>query len=229
MGLHPMIGLEPQKTKPVRVESLPLRTEESPAPGAEPVPPPAGTLAAWLPLLYMLAITTAELVFIELYCHWHGAQFLFPNPFNLYSPENIAKLSKITFVSGSPPTTMDFTAEILMWASLGVWSQRIAGMNARYRRHVPNPPHDLAEYIGILGCHTSIAAAIMIVLKLSGFKVFGISLDTFEATAGTAFILGFFGKQTEQVFQRLRDTIFSRKNLPANPSQNHHHRADSDQ
>ncbi|HWE84710.1 MAG TPA: hypothetical protein VG267_07185 [Terracidiphilus sp.] len=227
-----MIGLESHKTKPALIEALvpqapALRVEESLVPNPEPLPPPAGTLAAWLPLLYMLAITAAELAFIEFYCHWHGAQFLLPNPFNLYSAENIAKLSKITFVSGSPPTTMDFTAEILMWASLGVWSQRIAGMNARYRRHVPNPPHDLAEYIGILGCHTSIAAAVMIVLKLSGFKIFSISLDSFEATAGTAFILGYFGKQTEQLFLRLRDMLLSRKNISTLGSQNNH-RADSD-
>jgi hypothetical protein len=69
-----------------------------------------------------------------------------------------------------------------MWASLGVWWQRISGMVARYQKQVPNPPHDLTEYIDILGCHTSIAAAFMIVLKLSGFKMFGISLDSFEAT-----------------------------------------------
>lgn len=232
MGLHPMIGLESHKTKPALIEALvpqppALRVEESLVPSVEPLPPPAGTLAAWLPLLYMLAITAAELAFIEFYCHWHGAQFLLPNPFDLYSPQNVARLSKITFVSGSPPTTMDFTAEILMWASLGVWSQRIASMNARYRRHVPNPPHDLAEYIGILGCHTSIAAAVMIVLKLSGFKIFGISLDSFEATAGTAFILGYFGKQTEQLLLRLRDTLLSRKAISSLGSQNNH-RADID-
>ncbi len=118
---------------------------------------------------------------------------------------------------------MDFTAEILMWASLGVWSQRIASMSARYqRKQAPNPPHDLTEYIGILGCHTSIAAALMIVLKLSGFKVFGISLDSFEATAGTAFILGDFGKQTEELLTRIRDQVFGKKNLPKEHENQHH-------
>ncbi|MFZ0743391.1 MAG: hypothetical protein WAM85_03250 [Terracidiphilus sp.] len=174
---------------------------------------PIGKFETWLPLLYIGAITAAELVFIECYCHWHGAQFLLPNPFNLYSAENIEKLSKIGFVSGSPPTTMDFTAEILMWASLGVWSQRISGMTVRYRLRRPNPPHDLAEYIGILGCHTSIAAAVMIVLKLSGFKMFNISLDSFEACAGTAFILGYFGKETERLLVRMRGQLFGKKNL----------------
>jgi hypothetical protein len=189
---------------------------------AEPVPQPLMKFVTWLPLLYIMTITCAEMVFIECYCHWHGAQFLLPNPFNLYSADNIAKLSKITFVGGSPPSTMDFTAEILMWASLGVWSQRISGMVARYQKQVPNPPHDLTEYIGILGCHTSIAAAFMIVLKLSGFKMFGISLDSFEATAGTAFILGYFGKQTDSLLSRIRDQVFGKKNLPRE-HENHNH------
>jgi hypothetical protein len=188
----------------------------------EPAPQPLLKFVTWLPLLYIMAITSAEMVFIECYCHWHGAQFLLPNPFNLYSADNIAKLSKISFVGGSPASTMDFTAEILMWGSLGVWSQRISSMVARYQKQVPNPPHDLAEYIGILGCHTSIAAALMVVLKLSGFKVFGISLDTFEATAGTAFILGHFGKQTEYLLTRIRDQVFGKKNLPRE-HENHNH------
>lgn len=195
-----------------------------PAPSApdEPLPPPMHKLVAWLPLLYIMAITSAEMVFIECYCHWHGAQFLLPNPLNLYSADNILKLSKITFVGGSPASTMDFTAEILMWASLGVWSQRISGMVARYQKQVPNPPHDLTEYIGILGCHTSIAAAFMIVLKLSGFKMFGISLDSFEATAGTAFILGYFGNRTDSLLNRIRDQVFGKKNLPRE-HENHNH------
>jgi hypothetical protein len=188
----------------------------------EPVPPPIHKLIAWLPLLYIMAITCSEMVFIECYCHWHGAQFLLPNPLNLYSAENIDKLSKIGFVGGSPASTMAFTAEILMWASIGVWSKRISGMVAHYQKQVPNPPHDLTEYIGILGCHTSIAAAFMVVLKLSGFKMFGVSLDSFEATAGTAFILGYFGKQTDALLNRIRDQVFGKKNLPRE-HENHSH------
>jgi hypothetical protein len=188
----------------------------------EPVPPPIHKVIAWLPLVYIMAITCAEMVFIECYCHWHGAQFLLPNPLNLYSAENIDKLSKIGFVGGSPASTMAFTAEILMWASIGVWSQRISSMAVRYQQHIPNPAHDLTEYIGILGCHTSIAAALMVVLKLSGFKMFGISLDSFDATAGTAFILGYFGKQTEYLLTRIRDQVFGKKNLPRE-HENHSH------
>ena len=85
----------------------------APAPSAqdEPLPPPMHKLVAWLPLLYIMAITSAEMAFIECYCRWHGAQFLLPNPLNLYSADNIVKLSKITFVGGSPASTMDFTAD----------------------------------------------------------------------------------------------------------------------
>jgi hypothetical protein len=46
---------------------------------------------------------------------------------------------------------------------------------------------------------TSIAAAVMINLKLSGFKIFNISLENFEATVGIAFILGYFGEHTERL------------------------------
>jgi len=221
--LHPKtdeIATLPLEALPATVE-VEVVSQELPAPEL-PVAKPVLTLASWLPLLYIMAITAAELVFIECYCHWHGAQFLLPNPFNLYSADNIARLSKITFVGGSPASTMDFTAEILMWASLGVWSQRIATMSVRYQKQAPSPPHDLAEYIGILGCHTSIAAALMIVLKLSGFKVFSISLDSFEATAGTAFILGYFGKQTDLLLTRIRDQVFGKKNLPKEHENQHH-------
>ncbi len=220
--LHP----KPDEIATLPLEGIPTTVEvEVVSQGSAPEPAvamPVLTFASWLPLLYIMAITAAELAFIECYCHWHGAQFLFPNPFNLYSADNIARLSKINFVGGSPASTMDFTAEILMWASLGVWSQRIASMSARYKKQAPNPPHDLTEYIGILGCHTSIAAALMIVLKLSGFKVFGISLDSFEATAGTAFILGYFGKQTEELLTRIRDQVFGKKNLPKEHENQHH-------
>jgi hypothetical protein len=108
---------------------------------------------------------------------------------------------------------MSFTAEILMWASLGVWSARVAGMLNRYKKRRPNPPYDLTEYIGVLGCHTSIAAAIMIILKLANFKVFNISLDSFEATTGTAFILGYFGNHTERLLNQVWGQMFSKKSL----------------
>ena len=102
--------------------------------------------------LYILITMFAEAIFVELYCHWHGAQFLLPNPLNFYSPENIKLLSNITFVATGPdggPTVMSMTAEILMWSSLGIWAQRIAGMVKRYDKEVPDLPRDLAVYIGI--------------------------------------------------------------------------------
>jgi hypothetical protein len=183
---------------------------------AEPAPAvaPRTTLERWLPLMYIGLITGAEIIFIECYCHWHGAQFLLPNPLKLYSPDNIHKLSEIGF--DGQPTVMRFTAEILMWASLGVWSERVAGMVKRYEDRRPDLPHDLTEYIGSLGCHTSIAAAVMIVLKLSGFKIFSISLENFEATAGIAFILGYFGQYTEQLLTRIRIQVFGKKDLLKN-------------
>ena len=209
----------PEDTLIVPVErEIARQTLAQPDPLIAPI---VNKFAHWLPLLYIMTITAAEMVFIECYCHWHAAQFLLPNPFHLYSADNIAKLSTINFVGGSPASTMDFTAEILMWASLGVWSQRIASMSSRYEKRAPDPAHDLTEYIGILGCHTSIAAALMILLKLSKFTVFGISLDSFEATTGTAFILGYFGKQTEVLITRIRDQIFGKKNLPREEESHH--------
>jgi hypothetical protein len=200
----------------------PVIVEKSHA-GAAPVPAMPGetestselvatftTLERWSPLLYIALTTGAEVGFIECYCHWHGAQFLLPNPLNLYSPENIRKLMQIGFVAGMP-SVMSITAEILMWSSLGVWAQRIAGMAKRYRENKPDLPYDLAVYIGLLGSHTSIAAAVMIVLKLSGFRIFGISLDSFEATVGIAFMLGYFGEHTERLLKNLREQLFGKK------------------
>ena len=90
-------------------------------------------------------------------------------------------------------------------------------MASRYRTQRTNPPYDLAVYIGLLGCHTSIAAAVMIVLKLSGFKIFNISLDSFEATVGIAFILGYFGEHTEKLMTKLREQVFGKKDDPKLP------------
>jgi hypothetical protein len=113
----------------------------------------------------------AEAVFVELYCHWHNAQFLFPDPRLLYSADNIARLAHIDFVARSgpnptdPPTVMSMAAEILMWSSLGIWAQRISGMVKRYEETQPNPAHDLATYIGLLGCQTGVVAGVLILLN----------------------------------------------------------------
>jgi hypothetical protein len=172
--------------------------------------PPLTIFERWSPLLYIALTTGAEVMFIECYCHWHGAQFLLPNPLNLYSVENVRKLSHIGFPDNSS-SVMNLTAEILMWSSLGVWSQRIAGMAERYRKHRPDLPYDLAVYIGLLGCHTSIAAAVIIILNLSGFQIFGVSLNDFDAVVGIAFVLGFFGEHTERLLTSIREQVFGKK------------------
>jgi len=141
----------------------------------EPYPPSklASLLNRWGALVYLALTTCAEMVFIELYCHWHGAQFLLPNPLNLYSAANIDKLCQISFVglakAGDAPSVMSFTAEILMWSSLGVWARRVSRMADRYHRRTPDFAYDVANYIGILGAHTSVAAAVLIILKLTNF------------------------------------------------------------
>ncbi len=104
-----------------------------------------------------------------------------------------------------------------MWASLGIWAQRISGMVKRYEETPPNPPHDLATYIGILGCQTGVVAGVLILLKLTNFHVFNVSVDNFEATVGLAFLLGYFGDETIKFFGRLRKSIFkSRSNADSN-------------
>ncbi|MGB6746060.1 MAG: hypothetical protein WBE38_20590 [Terracidiphilus sp.] len=191
----------------------------------EPQPQPASEragFARWAALVYILVTGFAEAIFVELYCHWHGAQFLLPDPRKFYSPENIALLAKIDFVATvgpnftGGPTVMSMTAEILMWSSLGIWARRISGMVDRYKETPPDPPRDLAVYIGILGSQTAVVAGVLILLKLSSFKVFGVSVDNFEATAGLAFLLGYFGDETIVFFTRLRRMIFGKRQGRAN-------------
>lgn len=174
--------------------------------------------ARWAALIYILVTGAAEAVFVELYCHWHGAQFLLPEPWLLYSPQNIAALAHINFVARigpnptDPPTVMSMAAEILMWSSLGVWARRIAGMVKRYQESAPDLPHDLATYIGILGCQTGVVAGVLILLRLSNFHVFNVSVNDFEATVGLAFLLGYFGDETVLYFGQLRKAVFRSRN-----------------
>src|SRR2546423_290416 len=68
------------------------------------------------PMLYLAIITAVEMIFIELYCRWHGARFLSRH---LYDEANISKLAGIDFVGmqpGSSPPTMSIVAEVLMWS-----------------------------------------------------------------------------------------------------------------
>ncbi|MGA7340680.1 MAG: hypothetical protein WBE72_00690 [Terracidiphilus sp.] len=193
----------------------PISIKKEPQPQATPG---RTGFARWAALVYILVSGFAEAAFVELYCHWHGAQFLLPDPRKFYSPENIALLAKINFVATTGPnftggpTAMSMTAEILMWSSLGIWARRVAGMVKRYSDRTPDPAHDLAEYIGILGSQTAVVAGVLILLKLSSFKIFGVSVDDFEATAGMSFLLGYFGDETVVFFSKLRRTIFGKRN-----------------
>lgn len=164
----------------------------------------------WGALFYIVLTGIAQMAFIEMYCRWHGAWFLFPNPFRLYDPANIDRLARMDFVAyvNGVPTTMSVAAEVMMWSSLGVWAQRLFGMSRRYQRRLPDFPHDVATYIGILARNTSIAATVIIILRLSDFSVFGVSLDRFDATVGTAFLLGFFGGDTYKLLCKIRDGLF---------------------
>jgi len=220
-------NMRKSRTRKWRRECVPML---NPGPNAIPIKkephtqaaPGKSVFARWAALVYILVTGFAEAVFVELYCHWHGAQFLLPDPRKFYSPENIALLSKIDFVATAGPnftggpTVMSMTAEILMWSSLGIWARRIAGMVDRYKETPPDPPRDLAVYIGILGSQTAVVAGVLILLKLSSFKIFGVSVDNFEATTGMAFLLGYFGDETIVFFSRLRRTIFGRRRGKAN-------------
>lgn len=174
---------------------------------------PASLFQSWAALIYIGLITLAELGFIYLYCRWHGITLSLLHPFQIYSPENIRLLSQINFVAFLPddlkmPTTMSFVAEVLMWSSVGVWGHRIYSMGVRYEHRRANFPFDVANYIGILARNTSIAAIILMLLHLSKFEVFGVSLERFEVTAGLAFLLGFFGDDSVRFLNKLRIAIF---------------------
>ena len=161
----------------------------------------------WAPLLYIGLAGLAQILFIELYCRWHGAYFL---SLDLYNPTNVEKLSKITFVNG--PTTMSIAAEVLMWSSLGVWARAAYEIGRNLSTREAHPQFDVASYIGTMVRNTAVAAVVVIILRLTKFSIFGVSLDStsplaFDATVGIAFILGFFGDEAFQVISNLRDRI----------------------
>jgi hypothetical protein len=165
----------------------------------------------WGALAYIGLTTVSEVFFIELYCRWHGARLL---TLDLYSPQNVAALSKIGFVGGTPPSPMSIVAEVLMWSSLGVWAARAYTMITRYEGKRYNPPRDVADYIGTLIRNTSIAAIIITLLNVSKFQVFGQSVNNFEATAGLSFLLGFFGDDAYRLICALRDKAFAKLDEP---------------
>lgn len=161
------------------------------------------------PMLYLAIITAVEAIFIELYCRWHSARFLSRH---LYDEANISKLAGIDFVGmkpGSSPPMMSIVAEVLMWSSLGVWAFRAFTMLTRYKNQRINPPNDITDYASILIRNTSIAAVIIILLALAKFEVFGQSVENFQAVAGFAFILGFFGDQAYRIMSTIAQKVFA--------------------
>jgi hypothetical protein len=159
-------------------------------------------------LLFSLVLTgLIQVFFIEIYCRWHGSYFI---SLDLYNPVNVGILSKISFVNGA--TTMSVTAEVMMWSSLGVWAQQsyvnTMAMVQRKFRFVD----DSLSYAGIMMRTCSIAAIVVIVLRLTKFAVFGVSLDessplAFDATIGLSFLLGFFGNDAYRILAHFKDKL----------------------
>ena len=161
----------------------------------------------WSVLFYIGLAGLVQIFFIEIYCRWHGASFL---SLDLYSAANIALLSTMTFVGGA--TTMSVAAEVLMWSSLGVWAQGAYEMANTFLKQDPHFPFDVGNYIGRMVRNTSVAAVVVIILRLTKFSVFGVSLDStsplaFDATIGLSFMLGFFGEDAYRIISSLRDRL----------------------
>jgi hypothetical protein len=149
----------------------------------------------------------AEIVFIEFYCRWHGSYFI---SLNLYDPVNVAVLSRINFVNG--PTTMSIAAEVLMWSSLGVWARGSYDMAQELMKREARYAYDIGNYIGTMVRNTSVAAIIVIILRLTKFSIFGVALDetsplAFDATVGLSFLLGFFGDDAYRILTHLKDRL----------------------
>lgn len=166
-------------------------------------------LYQWSLVILLFLCALIEAVFVEFYCRWHGASFI---SLDLYSPVNVDVLSKIGFVNG--PTTMSIAAEVLMWSSLGVWAQQsYANTKAMLERKF-RFAQDGPQYIGIMMRNTSVAAIIVILLRLSNFSLFGVSLEAsnpmaFDATIGLSFLLGFFGDDAYRILFGFKNRLVS--------------------
>ncbi len=161
----------------------------------------------WGILIYIVMAGLAEVFFIELYCRWHGAYFI---SLDLYNPINIGILSNINFVNG--PTTMSVAAEVLMWSSLGVWAKGTYDMARHYVAREMRYALDIGSYTGTMVRNTSVAAIVVIILRLTKFSIFGVALDTssplaFDATVGISFLLGFFGDDAYRILASFKDRI----------------------
>jgi len=164
-------------------------------------------LYQWSLVLLLILCGIAQACFIEIYCRWHGAYFL---SLDLFTPDNINRLSTITFVNGA--TTLSMAGEVLTWSSLGVWAQQSYAMTvAMVQRRFRFADHG-PLYIGVMMRNTSVAAAIVILLRLSKFSVFGVSLDStnplaFDTTIGISFLLGFFGDDAYRILTNFKNRL----------------------
>jgi hypothetical protein len=162
-------------------------------------------------LFFLLFLTGAtEAFFIHLYSLWHGAKFI---SIDLYNQNNIDILAKIGFVNGA--STMSIAAEVLMWSSLGAWAQQSFEHTSLMQKRQFKFVDDGLGYIGNMMRSTSIAAIIVIILRLTKFSIFGVSLDessplAFDATIGISFLLGFFGNDSYKLLAKTRKTLLGK-------------------
>lgn len=160
-------------------------------------------------LVFLLVITgIIEGIFVYLYIQWHGVYI--SSFFDIYKPESIGLLSQINFVGG--PTTLSIAAEVLVWSSLGVWAQQAYINSIKMLRRQFRFADDGPKYMGIMMRNTSVAAIIVILLKLAKFSLFGVSLEAgnplaFDFTIGISFLLGFFGDDSAKILSGFRDRI----------------------
>lgn len=159
--------------------------------------------------IFLFLTTVFLLIVVEIYARWHGTTVL-GNLLDFYNPEQVDILSQITFVNGA--TALSVAFEILVWSSVGVWAQQ-AYINSRRTldRRFRFGDHGLM-YIGVMMRSTGVAVAVILLLRLSQFSLFGVSLDNgnpyaFDATVGLAFVLGFFGDDTIKVLSSFRDVV----------------------
>jgi hypothetical protein len=164
-------------------------------------------LYQWSLVLYFVLIDIGMVIIVEFYCRWHGASFI---SLNIYAPANIETLSKINFVNG--PTTLSIAAEVLTWSSVGVWAQQNYANTILLIKRKFRFAENTLEFVGILMRNTSVASIVIILLRISKFSIFGVSLDAtnplmFDITLGLSFLLGFFGDDAYRILKGFKDQL----------------------
>ena len=164
-------------------------------------------LYQWSMVFLAVIMTLFEATAVIVYARWHGVNLLSAD---FYSASQITALSNMNFVNG--PVTMSIIAEILMWSSLGVW----ASYSYQYGRLMVERKFRFADhgpmYIAHLTRNTGVVAAVILLLRLSQFSIFGISIADssplgFDSTIGLAFLLGFFGDDATQLLLAIKNLI----------------------